>query len=222
MLQKFTLLNGGGYVFMGKLLPTTSSLNSFLKNKLFFVFFNKITMQKQVTQLPPTVFVQLLSRKSFVVYYAGFSTKNIKFFFFRFFTFLKEQAFFMEKSFLFKVFLRGIGFKFESSGVFLKVLIGFSHSVFIYIPKSVLFKFVDAQNVLFLGFSRQLLGQVSARISFLKKPDLYKSKGFFFMNLSREKQNKTLMFKKEFQKKTKLYAFLSKTFEDSGCFEFAV
>ena len=42
------------------------------------------------------------------------------------------------------------------------------------------------------------------------------------MNLSREKQNKTLMFKKEVQKKTKLYAFLSKNFEDSGCFEFAV
>ncbi len=203
MLKKFTLFTGTNYVFIGKLLPSNSSLNAFLKNTLFFVFFNKVTMQKQVIQLPPAVFVRLLCKQSFVVYYANFSSKTIKFFFFRFFSFLKEQAFFIEKSFLFKVFLRGIGFKFESSGVFLKISIGFSHSVFIYIPRTVLFKFVDIQNVLFLGSSRQFLGQVSARISFLKKPNLYKSKGFFFMNLSREQQIKTVMFKKEFQKKTK-------------------
>ena len=179
-------------------------------------------MQKQVIQLPTAAFVQLLSKKSFVVYYAAFSTKNIKFFFFRFLFFLREHAFFIEKSFLFKVFLRGIGFKFESSGVFLKISIGFSHSVFIYIPSRVFFKFIDSQNVLFFGSSRQFIGQVSARIAFLKKPNLYKNKGFFFMNLSREKQSKTIMFKREFQKKTKLYAFLFETLANLGRVEFAI
>jgi large subunit ribosomal protein L6 len=170
---------------------------------MFFVFFNKISIQKQVLQLPDSLVVQLLSKKSFIVYYVNFITKKVKFFFFKFLVFLREQAFFIEKNFLFKVFLRGIGFKFESFGLFLKISIGFSHSVFIYVPKVVSFKFLDIQSILMSGFSRQFLGQVSSRISFLKKPDLYKNKGFFFINLSKEKQSKTILFKKEFQKKNK-------------------
>ena len=203
MLKKYTLPEKRDYVFIGKLHVTNKRLVSFLKNKMFFVFFNKISIQKQVLQLPDSLVVQLLSKKSFIVYYVNFITKKVKFFFFKFLSFLREQAFFIEKNFLFKVFLRGIGFKFESFGLFLKISIGFSHSVFIYVPKVVSFKFLDIQSILMSGFSRQFLGQVSSRISFLKKPDLYKNKGFFFINLSKEKQSKTILFKKEFQKKNK-------------------
>jgi ribosomal protein L6P/L9E len=203
MLKKYTLPAKRDYVFTGKLHVTNRPLVSFLKNKMFFVFFNKISIQKQVLQLPDSLVVQLLSKKSFIVYYVNFITKKVKFFFFKFLVFLREQAFFIEKNFLFKVFLRGIGFKFESFGLFLKISIGFSHSVFIYVPKVVSFKFLDIQSILMSGFSRQFLGQVSSRISFLKKPDLYKNKGFFFINLSKEKQSKTILFKKEFQKKNK-------------------
>jgi large subunit ribosomal protein L6 len=203
MLKKYTLPEKRDYVFIGKLHVTNKRLVSFLKNKMFFVFFNKISIQKQVLQLPDSLAVQLLSKKSFIVYYVNFITKKVKFFFFKFLSFLREQAFFIEKNFLFKVFLRGIGFKFENFGLFLKISIGFSHSVFIYVPRVVSFKFLDVQSILMSGFSRQFLGQVSSRISFLKKPDLYKNKGFFFINLSKEKQSKTILFKKEFQKKNK-------------------
>lgn len=203
MLKKYTLLEKHNYIFTGKLQGANKQLVSFLKNKMFFVFFNKISIQKQLLQFPSSVIVQILSKKSFIVYSANFTTKKVKFFFFKFLSFLKEQAFFIEKNFLFKVFLRGIGFKFENSGVFLKISLGFSHSVFIFVPKVVSFKFFDIQNILMTGFSRQFLGQVSSRISFLKKPNLYKNKGFFFINLSKEKQSKTVVFKKEFQKKTK-------------------
>ena len=42
------------------------------------------------------------------------------------------------------------------------------------------------------------------------------------MNLSREKQAKTIMFKREFQKKTKLYAFLFETLANLGRVELAI
>ena len=51
MLKKYTLLEKHNYIFTGKLQGANKQLVSFLKNKMFFVFFNNYRTKAVITCL---------------------------------------------------------------------------------------------------------------------------------------------------------------------------
>lgn len=183
--------------------PTILFTVRFVNNTFFFIFFDSLTRQQQIVILPPTVFIRFVSKTSFILYCSTQIKTKLRFIFQQFATFLKHQLTFTEHTFLFKVFLRGIGYRFEVFNRFVKVNVGHSHSVFLYIPTTVTIRLLDTQNILLYSSQKQLLGQLSSRLRIFKKPNLYKQKGMLFISLTKDKQSKQLVFKTAVQKKTK-------------------
>lgn len=73
--------------------------------------------------------------------------------------------------------IEGVGFRAAVAGKDLVLQIGFSHEVKFAIPEGIAMK-VDKQTVITVtGIDRQKVGQVSAEIRSLKKPEPYKGKG---------------------------------------------
>lgn len=170
-------------------------------SKYFLEFYNTSMKQKQIFLLPQSAFVFFLSKTSFLLFFSKNITKKTRFFFEQFAFIIKKQVFFSEEIFLFKVFIRGIGFKFEIFKHFLKLFIGYSHPIFFFIPKNISCKVIDSQNLLLIGSNKQLLGQIASRMRFFMKPDVYKQKGLSFFNLSKEKYSKQLFVKVNKKKK---------------------
>jgi ribosomal protein L6P/L9E len=203
MLKKITILSSVSSFFFGFLNANKRDLPFFLKQKLFFVFVDSFSLQKKLLQVPSTIKAKIVTKQSILLFFLNFDKKNTRVFFQKFLSFLENQVFVLQQNYLFKVFLRGIGYKIESAGSFLKFSIGFSHAIFVPIITGLSVKFLDAQNLLVFGFNKQTLGQFASAISFIKKPNFYKNKGFFFINLAKTKITKSLLFKTNFQKKTK-------------------
>ncbi len=76
-----------------------------------------------------------------------------------------------------KLILEGIGFKAEVAGTNLNMALGFSHPVVRAIPAGL--TVTSEKGVITVsGFDKELVGQFTAQIRALKKPEPYKGKGF--------------------------------------------
>ncbi len=75
-----------------------------------------------------------------------------------------------------KLIVEGIGFKAEVKGGNLALNLGFSHQIIVAIPKEI--KVTSEKNVITVsGLDKEAVGQFTAKIRALKKPEPYKGKG---------------------------------------------
>lgn len=73
--------------------------------------------------------------------------------------------------------LQGTGYRVSLEGNNLKLLVGFSHPIIVEPLPGIQFQ-VEGNNIIKVsGIDKQLVGQVSASIRSIKKPDPYKGKG---------------------------------------------
>ncbi|MCU0660240.1 MAG: 50S ribosomal protein L6 [Candidatus Pacebacteria bacterium] len=89
-----------------------------------------------------------------------------------------------------KLILEGVGFKSEVAGTTLNLALGFSHPVKVAIPDAL--KVTAEKNVITVtGIDKELVGQFTAKIRAMKKPEPYKGKGFRYdTEVIRRKQGK--------------------------------
>ncbi len=79
--------------------------------------------------------------------------------------------------------LVGVGYRAQATGQVLELALGYSHAIFIKLPKEVKVEAKSERNknpLIILG-DKQLLGQVCAKIRTLRKPEPYKGKGIKFV-----------------------------------------
>ena len=80
--------------------------------------------------------------------------------------------------------LVGVGYRATSEGQVLELSLGFSHAIFIKLPKEVKVEAKTERNknplIILESDDKQLLGQVCAKIRSLRKPEPYKGKGILF------------------------------------------
>ncbi len=76
--------------------------------------------------------------------------------------------------------IQGVGFRVALAGNQLKMNLGFSHEVVYNIPEGINAK-VEQNIITISGISKQQVGQVSAEIRALKKPEPYKGKGIRYV-----------------------------------------
>jgi large subunit ribosomal protein L6 len=76
-----------------------------------------------------------------------------------------------------KLILEGVGFKSEVKGKELQLALGFSHPVNIAIPEGLTVT-AEKNNISVSGINKELVGQFTAYVRSLKKPEPYKGKGF--------------------------------------------
>lgn len=75
-----------------------------------------------------------------------------------------------------KLIIEGIGYKSEVKGTTLVLALGFSHPVIVNIPEGL--KVMVEKNIITVsGIDKEAVGEFSARIRALKKPEPYKGKG---------------------------------------------
>ena len=85
----------------------------------------------------------------------------------------------VNKPYVKKLILDGVGFKSEVKGTDLHLALGFSHPVVVAIPTGI--TLTAEKNVLtFTGIDKELVGQFAASVRALKKPEPYKGKGIRF------------------------------------------
>jgi len=81
--------------------------------------------------------------------------------------------------------LVGVGYRATSEGQVLELALGFSHAIFIKLPKEVKVEAKSERNknplIILESDDKQLLGQVCAKIRSLRKPEPYKGKGIKFV-----------------------------------------
>ncbi len=81
--------------------------------------------------------------------------------------------------------LVGVGYKAEANGQILELNLGFSHSIFMEIPKEVKVttETVKGKNptITLESHDKQLIGQVAAKIRAMRKPEPFKGKGIRFV-----------------------------------------
>jgi large subunit ribosomal protein L6 len=89
-----------------------------------------------------------------------------------------------------KLILEGVGFKSEVSGNNLNLALGFSHPVKVTIPTGLTVT-AEKNNISVTGIDKELVGQFTASVRSLKKPEPYKGKGFRYdTEVIRRKQGK--------------------------------
>ncbi|MEI6400444.1 MAG: 50S ribosomal protein L6 [bacterium] len=76
-----------------------------------------------------------------------------------------------------KLILEGVGFKSEVAGSDLKLALGFSHPVIVPISEGLTVT-AEKNNITVSGIDKELVGQFTAKVRALKKPEPYKGKGF--------------------------------------------
>ncbi len=76
-----------------------------------------------------------------------------------------------------KLILEGVGFKSEVKGTDLHLALGFSHPVVVSIPEGLTVT-AEKNNVTVTGINKEMVGQFTAKVRALKKPEPYKGKGF--------------------------------------------
>lgn len=89
-----------------------------------------------------------------------------------------------------KLELQGVGYKVELQGKTLKFSIGFSHPIMLDIPHGLEVS-VEKNLITVTGIDKELVGQFSANVRALKKPEPYKGKGIRYAGeYVRQKQGK--------------------------------
>ena len=92
--------------------------------------------------------------------------------------------------------LIGVGYRVKSTGQILELMLGFSHSIVLELPKEIK---VTAETqkgkpplITLESIDKQLIGQVAAKIRSFRKPEPYKGKGIRFVGEQiRRKAGKT-------------------------------
>ena len=92
--------------------------------------------------------------------------------------------------------LVGVGYRAASNGQVLELSLGFSHAIYIQLPKEVKVEAKTERNknplIILESGDKQLLGQVCAKIRSLRKPEPYKGKGIKFVGeIIRRKSGKS-------------------------------
>src|SRR3989344_4303000 len=89
-----------------------------------------------------------------------------------------------------KLILEGVGFKSEVKGKELHLALGFSHPVIVPIPEGITAT-AEKNNITITGIDKELVGNFTAGVRALKKPEPYKGKGMRYENeVIRRKQGK--------------------------------
>ncbi|MFC1711316.1 50S ribosomal protein L6 [Patescibacteria group bacterium] len=88
----------------------------------------------------------------------------------------------VEKGFEKTLELHGTGYRVSLEGKNLKILVGFSHPVVIEPLENIEFQVEDNKIIKILGIDKQLVGQVTASIRDIRKPEPYKGKGIRYKN----------------------------------------
>ncbi len=73
--------------------------------------------------------------------------------------------------------IEGVGYRASLQGKNLNLTLGFSHPVSVEPPAGITFQVDNPQTIKVLGIDKELVGQVSANIRALRKPEPYKGKG---------------------------------------------
>lgn len=80
--------------------------------------------------------------------------------------------------------LVGVGYKASNQGQLLELGLGYSHSIYIELPKEVKVETVTERGknplIILESHDKQLIGQVAAKIRSMRKPEPYKGKGIRF------------------------------------------
>ena len=92
--------------------------------------------------------------------------------------------------------LVGVGYRATSTGQVLELSLGFSHAIYIKLPKEIKVEAKTERNknplIILESADKQLLGQVCAKIRSLRKPEPYKGKGIKFVGeIIRRKSGKS-------------------------------
>jgi large subunit ribosomal protein L6 len=80
--------------------------------------------------------------------------------------------------------LVGVGYKASNTGQLLELGLGYSHNIFLELPKEIKVETVTERGknplIILESYDKQLIGQVAAKIRSLRKPEPYKGKGIRF------------------------------------------
>lgn len=92
--------------------------------------------------------------------------------------------------------LVGVGYRATATGQVLELALGFSHAIYIKLPKEIKVEAKTERNknplIILESSDKQLLGQVCAKIRSLRKPEPYKGKGIKFVGeIIRRKSGKS-------------------------------
>lgn len=92
--------------------------------------------------------------------------------------------------------LVGVGYRATATGQVLELALGFSHAIYIKLPKEIKVEAKSERNknplIILESPDKQLLGQVCAKIRSLRKPEPYKGKGIKFVGeIIRRKSGKS-------------------------------
>jgi len=78
----------------------------------------------------------------------------------------------------------GVGYKASNQGNLLELNLGYSHNIFLEVPKEIIVKTETEKGknplIILEGCDKQLIGQVAAKIRSMRKPEPYKGKGIKF------------------------------------------
>ena len=89
--------------------------------------------------------------------------------------------------------LVGVGYSAESNSDFIILNLGYSHPIFFQKPDGINFELPNSTTIIVKGIDKQLVGQVSAKIRDLRKPEPYKGKGVKYSDETiRRKAGKTV------------------------------
>lgn len=89
-----------------------------------------------------------------------------------------------------KLILEGVGFKSEVKGKNLELALGFSHGVTVPVPEGLTVT-AEKNNITVSGIDKEAVGQFTAKVRAMKKPEPYKGKGFRYDGeVIRRKQGK--------------------------------
>ncbi len=96
----------------------------------------------------------------------------------------------VNKPFEKKLIVEGVGFKVELAGDELVLALGFSHKIHVKVPKDITAT-VEKNTITVSGVNKETVGQFTAGIRALKKPEPYKGKGIRYDDeVVRRKQGK--------------------------------
>ena len=89
--------------------------------------------------------------------------------------------------------LVGVGYTVENKNEFLLLNLGFSHPIYFQKPDGIDFETPNNTTIIVKGIDNQLVGDVSAKIRELRKPEPYKGKGVKYKDeIIRRKAGKTV------------------------------
>jgi large subunit ribosomal protein L6 len=73
--------------------------------------------------------------------------------------------------------IQGVGYRAQLKGKALELSVGFSHPVSIEPPEGIAFEVPQPTQVVVKGISKQLVGEIAARVRKVRPPEPYKGKG---------------------------------------------